>query len=297
MKNIRLFLAIIFFLSNYTMKSQSVEKINRIQKSKTIILSSSLALSMAGAYYYAENAWWNEEAVDFHFDQGADLTYALNVDKAGHFMGGIIVADIFQNSILWVGLDQKTAYWYAALYGSGIQLAIEIKDAYAPYWGFSKADFVAGSVGSFWPLLTYYYPKLKAVNFKLSYWKRSDIYWQLEAEREKFPSSFAWQDDYPNQTYWMSIDVNSLIGESWWPDFLNLAIGFGLDDSQYLDSQNTKKGGNNEWYIAIDYDLSKVLKKYDGRHAKKIKKWLNYLKLPAPTIRIAPTMEFYPFFM
>ena len=99
MKNIRLFLASIFLLSGYSMKSQSVEKTNKIQKSKVIIVSSSLALSMAGAYYYAENAWWNEQKVDFHFDQGADLTYALNVDKAGHFMGGIIVADIFQNSM------------------------------------------------------------------------------------------------------------------------------------------------------------------------------------------------------
>ena len=34
---------------------------------------------------------------------------------------------------------------------AGIQLAIEMKDAYAPYWGFSMWDFGTGSVGSFWP--------------------------------------------------------------------------------------------------------------------------------------------------
>ena len=35
-------------------------------------------------------------------------------------------------------MDKERALWYGAAFGTSMQLAIEIKDAYAPYWGFSK---------------------------------------------------------------------------------------------------------------------------------------------------------------
>ena len=36
--------------------------------------------------------------------------------------------------------------------------------------------------------------------------------------------------------------------------------GFGLDESQYIDAYNSKKGGNNELYMGFDYNLKKCLK-------------------------------------
>ena len=127
--------------------------------------------------------------------------------------------------------------------------------------------------------------------------KRSDIFWDLESIRGKEVSDYAWHDDYPNQTYWLAFNLNSLSKNSIFPDWLNLAIGFGLDDSQYLDENLTKKGGKNEWYIAIDYDVSKLLKRWDTSLGKNVKRWLNYFHFPAPTIRIAPKLEFYPLFL
>ena len=77
----------------------------------------------------------------------------------------------------------------------------------------------------------------------------------------------------------MTFDVNHFLERAGtetccWPDWLNIAIGFGLDDTQYLPGWNeekkyldtsvpnagTKTGGQNEWYIALDYDFSKILK-------------------------------------
>ena len=135
------------------------------------------------------------------------------------------------------------------------------------------------------------------INFKFSYYKQSDIYWELDRKRGKEPNKYAWQDDYPNQTYWLSVDVNHFTKTCCWPDWLNLAIGFGLDDTQYLNENNTKMGGNNEWYIALDYDIPKMLKKWNSPTGKKVKHWLNYIHLPAPTIRISPKLEFYPLFL
>ena len=272
-------------------------KRDSLNKGRVIIVSSSLGAALVGSYWYIQNSWWSEKQIDFHFDAGADKTYALNVDKVGHFIGGLLTADIFSSSMKWAGMSEKQSLWYGAAFGSGFQLAIEMKDAYAPYWGFSKWDLALGSAGSIWPVAQYYNDDLKAINFKFSYYKRSDIYWELDRKRGKEPNKYAWQDDYPNQAYWMIFDVNHFTETCCWPEWLNVAIGFGLDDTQYLDENNTKTGGQNEWYIALDYDIPKMLKRWNSSTGKKVKHWLNYFHLPAPTIRISPKLEFYPLFL
>ena len=288
------FLVILFVLSQNIFGQSDSLKLN---KKRVFIVGSSLAGALGGSYLYVQNSWWSEKQEPFHFDDGADLTYALNVDKVGHFMGGLEAADVFSSSMKWAGMQEEQALWYGAAFGSGLQLAIEMKDAYAPYWGFSKWDLALGSAGSLFPVAQYYNDDLKAINFKFSYYKHSDIYWQLDRQRGKESNKYAWQDDYPNQTYWLSVDVNHFTETCCWPDWLNLAIGFGLDDTQYLNESNTKMGGNNEWYIALDYDIPKMLKKWNSPTGKKVKHWLNYIHLPAPTIRISPKLEFYPLFL
>ena len=69
-----------------------------------------------------------------------------------------------------------------------------------------------------------------------------------------------------------------------------------MDDTQYLNEHFTKTGGNNEWYIALDYNIPKMFKRWDSLTAKKIKHWLNYVHFPAPTIRVSPKLEVYPLF-
>ena len=295
MKFKSLFFLVIFFVLSQNIFGQSDSL--KVNKKRVFIVGSSLAGALGGSYLYVQNSWWSEKQEPFHFDDGADLTYALNVDKVGHFMGGLEAADVFSSSMKWAGMQEEQALWYGAAFGSGLQLAIEMKDAYAPYWGFSKWDLALGSAGSLFPVAQYYNDDLKAINFKFSYYKHSDIYWELDRQRGKEPNKYAWQDDYPNQTYWLSVDVNHFTETCCWPDWLNLAIGFGLDDTQYLNENNTKMGGNNEWYIALDYDIPKMLKKWNSPTGKKVKHWLNYIHLPAPTIRISPKLEFYPLFL
>jgi len=269
----------------------------KINKKRVLLVGSSLAVGLGGSYWYIQNSWWSDKQIPFHFDDGSDLTYALNVDKIGHFMGGLESADVFSSSMKWAGMNEKQALWYGAAFGSGLQLAIEMKDAYAPYWGFSKWDLVLGSAGSLWPIAQYYNDDLKAINFKFSYYKHSDIYWELDRQRGKETNKYAWQDDYPNQTYWLTFDINHFAETCCWPDWLNMAVGFGLDDTQYLNEGDTKIGGNNEWYICLDYDIPKMLKKWNSPTGKKVKHWLNYFHFPAPTIRISPELEFYPLFL
>jgi hypothetical protein len=292
-KSLFLFSAFVILFQNITAQNDSLI----VNKNRVYIVSSSLTASLAASYFYVQNSWWSEKQIPFHFDSGSDLIYALNVDKVGHFIGGLAAADIFSTSMKWAGMNEKKSLWYAAGFGSSVQLAIEMKDAYAPYWGFSKWDFFIGSSGALWPVAQYYNNDLKAINFKFSYYQHSDIYWELDRQRGKEINKYAWQDDYPNQTYWMIFDLNHFIETCCWPEWLNVAIGFGLDDNQYLNENDTKIGGNNEWYIALDYDIPKILKKWDSPIGKKVKHWLNYIHFPAPTIRISPKLQFYPLFL
>lgn len=86
-----LLFVILFLLSALNIKAGGIIKntSDSINKGRLVIVSSSLGAVLYGSYYYIENVWWSEKKTNFHFDNGADLTYALNVDKAGHFMGGL----------------------------------------------------------------------------------------------------------------------------------------------------------------------------------------------------------------
>ena len=290
-------LFLVGFLLLFSKEIFSQKDTSKVNKKRVFIVGSSVGATLGVSYWYIQNSWWSEKQIPFHFDNGADLTYALNVDKAGHFMGGLEAADFFSSSMKWAGMNEKQSLWYGAAFGSGLQLAIEMKDAYAPYWGFSKWDLALGTAGALWPVAQHYNDDLKSINFKFSYYKRSNIYWDLDKQRGKETNKYNWQDDYPNQTYWITFDVNHFTESCCWPDWLNVAVGFGIDDSQYLDENFTKTGGENEWYIAFDYDIPKMLNKWDSPTGKKVKHWLNYIHFPAPTIRISPKLEFYPLFL
>lgn len=296
MKLKKLLIFFLIFFINKDVNAQSVDS-TLMNKKRFFLVSSSLAAYFGASFYYVQNSWWSDISNDFHFDPGNDLVYALNVDKAAHFFGGVYSSDLFSSSYRWSGVNKTNSLWYGAAFGTGVHLAIELKDAYAPYWGFSKWDMAFGSAGAFWPVFQHYFKPAQAFNFKFSYFKRSNIYWELENQRGRDPSMFSWYDDYPNQTYWMSIDINKITMETEIPKWLNLAVGFGLDDSQYLNEGGTKMGGNQEFYLALDYNIKEILKNWKSPLAKKIKFIFKYYKFPAPTIQITPKIKFYPFFM
>ena len=100
MKSIRLFLLLILALYSHSSFCQNSEKNRPIFNKKKLTISvGALSAGTVGAYFYAKNTWWSDQATNFHFDQGADLIYAMNVDKASHFFGGFVSAEMFMR--LW----------------------------------------------------------------------------------------------------------------------------------------------------------------------------------------------------
>ncbi len=254
------------------------------------IVYGSSALTIGSTYVYLQKKWWNENGTAFHFDKGRDGRYASNLDKVAHWMGGVFTADVYYDAFRWAGASERKAEWLALGAAAFVQAGIEVKDGFAPYYGFSWRDVAFGTVGGFWPMLQNRSGFLRDAQWKASYWQRTPKYF---TERGIAIQRFS-IDDYINQTYWFSFSPEHFGGEgfrNFWPDWLQLSVGMGLE-AETWSIGHTGEGGRHEWYIAPDINLIKLFKP-KSTFAKTAFKVLKYIKIPAPTLRVRPKMRFY----
>jgi hypothetical protein len=232
--------------------------------------------------FYVQNAWWKDYRGPFHFRE--DLHYARNVDKVGHFYAGMLISSLGREAMEWSGFRPEKAVWYGAGIGSLFELYVEVQDGFSTLWGFDRVDAAADIAGAFFPVAKYYAPFLNNVDVKFSY---------LPSNAEP-PRGGPFQnqkrlvvDDYEGQRFWLSFKVGNLLPnpvKSIWPDFLGIALGLGVRDLE-------KNGGQLEWYVALDYDLTKL--PGDSGFLKALKEGLNFIHLPSPAIRFSPSVILY----
>lgn len=267
----------------------------RIHPLRAKVVAGTAVLGLVGSYVYVQNAWWSDNKTSFHIDHDMDYRYAKNVDKGAHFIGGIMCAELFKSGLYWAGFSKERSYWYAFILSSIMQGFVEIKDGFAPTYGFSFGDVAAGTAGSFIPYIKYRHPYLHALNVKLSYYRHDDYYFRM------FPHA-DFIDDYMNQTYWLALTLNDWLPkgsaiEKIWPDFLCVVGGWGVDNTLdlYYTGQNldvNKGKGNYEYYVSIDIDWRRIIRQ-DTHFRKALASTLNYVKLPLPTVRLGPSVKYY----
>ncbi|MBO0949223.1 hypothetical protein [Fibrella forsythiae] len=252
---------------------------------RTGLLLSSSVLSLGATYVYLEKKWWSEGYTNFHLDDGRDFRYASNIDKFGHLLGGIVTADTYYGGFRWAGMTKQRAEWYAVGAAAFVQLSIEFKDGFSPRYGLSWADVAVGTLGGFWPMLQNHAPFFRDSQVKFSYWQRTDKYYEHRGIKTQAFSI----DDYINQTYWFSFSPKYLFGSSLkqkWPDWLQLSAGVGLDADTWSPTRNGE-GGLWEIYLAPDINLVELFKPRKP-WLKSILHVLSYIKVPMPTLQIAP---------
>ena len=268
------------------------------------MISASSFLSLGASYVYLNNTWWAEQKTSFHFDAGKgidnmlrlsrDGKYAKNLDKAGHFFGGVLTSSLFSKSLEWSGMQSPNQYLWGGVFGTLIQGFIEYKDGYAPQWGFSTYDLLSGSIGSFYPYFQSKSKLLYAIDVKLSYFKRNDYYRAITGKNH-------FTDDYINQTYWLTFNPHRLNSDAKWPKWLGIAIGFGVDDhlnNYYLRMPNGNSDygkGGYEFFLSPDLDFKEILPKRKGW--QKTARILNFIKVPSPTIRISRASKLFPIYL
>ncbi|PLX23132.1 MAG: hypothetical protein C0600_15690 [Ignavibacteria bacterium] len=242
------------------------------------------------AYYFT--TFYNDnyaQRAPFHtFDDWYNAD--LNVDKLGHIWGTQTYTHTLYHIFRWTNMPEtESMYWSSGL-AMLYQLEMEITDGLYERWGFSWWDMGANSVGAVWPNLQRSYPALQSVNLKMSY-------------RPSHAVKAGWIEhdylrDYDGFTYWLSLSVNDFLPEAvepYWPDWLAIAVGYGANRTMLGDgiynSVNGVGQGEQEWYVALDYDLRKL--PGDSAFMQFVKESLNLFHWPAPAIRFTPSAVYY----
>lgn len=274
-----------------SLRSSSDSLNKEVRQRRNWIIAGSTVASFGGSYLFLKNAWWKEQRVPFHLDAGRDLRYALNLDKVAHFSAGVWVADLYTDAFEWAGYPRKKAALYGASMAFVVHLSTELKDAYAPRWGFSLLDLASGSLGGVFTLGQQHSKIMANMSIKATYWQRTTKYFEVATKRTK-PFSI---DDYLNQTFWLSYYPKSQLPGKWrdhTPDWLGISVGTGIEPD-YWDGNG---GGRHEWYIAPDVHLERLLKP-KKIFWKKVVKVLNYTRLPLPALQVYPKMKLYGLFL
>jgi len=243
----------------------------------------SLTLIAYGAAYglVFAKGWWDDEHSHFHLEN--DFDYALNLDKFGHFAAGVVLGESFYEGYRWAGASEFNSYLFAGLSAMMTHVAIDVKDGYSPEWGFSVFDVLSGTLGGFYPMAERYIPLFKYIDLKWSYWINTKAYYR-QSETGVFT------DDYVNQTFWASFKPYRLLpagARAYYPSWLAFAAGLSIDEKVFTGEPHPRR----EVYLAFDYDLEAF--RPQSRMARTIIKYLNYFKLPAPTIQVYPEFHWY----
>ncbi len=227
------------------------------------------------APFHTFNDWYNAD---------------LNVDKLGHIWGSQAYANVLYRIFRWTGMSETSSMYWSGGGAMLFQLEMEITDGLYEKWGFSWWDMAANAVGSAWPNVQRLVPELQSVNLKMSYRPSAAV-----------RNDWVQHDyirDYDGFTYWLAFSVEDMLPESakpWWPDWLGIAVGYGANRTMLGKNQfNSADGrgqGEQEWYIALDYDLRKL--PGDGAFVRFLKEELNIFHLPSPAVRIAPGAVWY----
>lgn len=256
-----------------------------LQEFSPLKFSGMVALTAAsyGAAYglVFAKGWWDEEGSDFHFEN--DFEYAKNLDKFGHFAAGVAFAEIFYQGYYWSGLTEFQSYTAAAVSAMLTHVAIDVKDGYSPEWGFSVFDVLSGTLGGLYPMGKRYIPAFQYFDLKWSYWINTKAYYRQS-------DTGVFTDDYCNQTFWLSLKVHKFLPQAarkYYPSWLAIAAGLSIDEGVFQH-----KKGKYEVYIALDYDFEAIFQPHE-RWARNLVRWINYFKLPAPTIQVYPDVKFH----
>lgn len=240
---------------------------------------------------WLSSTWYNSYTSFHFFDDVFEWEY---LDKIGHFFTsfylGLFAYQAFGNQ---ENLNRPLRRKWICFTGFVLLLPIEILDGFSLNYGASPADLLANALGG---IFCYAYVSNKVVSAitpKFSFHATA----MSMIRPEMLGANFAQQivKDYNGQTYWFSIDINSVFEQKILPGWLLLTVGYG--------GENLLGGHDNAWedkhretndysylprtkcfFISVDVNASAL------RSKNKLFSYLFapfvLLKFPAPAIEI-----------
>lgn len=238
-----------------------------------------LATQQVASYYLEYKWWWEGNYHKFNVNSdGGFNNYSLGLDKVGHFYTSYMFSNALRELFTWGHFSNRTTNWVSVAIPFAWALSIEIGDGFSRY-EFSPGDLTANTLGIAYALAQHKVPVLRNFNFKFSYFPGSYF-------SENNFKGWSLTADYDGHIYWLSTDIHGLLSEKYkkhWPAFLNLALGYGINnfsESFYYGKNYVKQ---REFFIGLDYNLRSLKAKNETRAA--VRNILDYYHYPAPGIK------------
>lgn len=263
---------------------RSLSGFSTVNPTRLAVVGGGLVALIAGIHIYQQNGWWKDNRAPFHVRE--DLTYGVWVDKIGHFYGATVGAFIARKAYEWTNVSDETALWLGSGTAFLFQTYIEIEDGFSK-WGFDRVDFAANLLGTAWPVARHYSPFLRSFDFKFSYHPSPLLGTNPPGTGFQGQKHLIF-DDYEGQTLWLSVKVHDFLprgAQDYWPRFLCLAVGYGARDVAIRDAFPVV-------FLALDLDMTRIIPT-DTWFLKTLGEALNFIHVPAPTVRISPTTIWY----
>ena len=223
-----------------------------------------------GLYEYFRRAWWSGERSDFYINNDWDGNFR-DQDKLGHLLGGYVLSEAGRELLQAACVSEKKAAVWAAVYAAAFQLQIEIWDGTQAKYGFSPPDLLFNTLGQGLSLSHAFAPKMRAVMPTISYARTQAL---KNVQAGLIPGDLRTTVDYSGQTYWLSVDVDTLLSgraKRLWPDLLRFSVGHTISDwvdpatgdfvrarrrvLLSLDVDPLKLPGQARWWVAVKKGL------------------------------------------
>lgn len=257
------------------------DTLNIPRRNGVVITEASLAsLTLVGL-----NQVWYSDYTQTSFKTIDDSSEWLQMDKLGHVFSSYQLGRIGANSLNWAGVSEKDQLIYGSTLGLGFLTAVEVMDGFSEEWGFSWSDMAANFAGTGLYVGQELLWKDQRIVIKYSF-NSTDF---AEIRPEILGDGFLEEmlKDYNGQTYWLSANINSFIENTFLPDWLNFAFGYGADGMLTGDSNDPLYENQNrirQYYLSLDVDLTRI--KTNSHLLKTIFDVLNVIKVPFPALEI-----------
>lgn len=305
----RLLLTVVLVVFALTGKSQSFfepsDTLNKKRFTKALVFTGTTYTAFSVGLY---NIWYRQyEQESFHLFN--DWGEWRHMDKIGHVHTAYLQGVLCYKGARWTGLGKKPAIITGTICGMLFQSTIEVMDGFSSKWGFSIPDMAANvsGVGIFALQQSLWDEQrigIKVSSVPISYSTEPIISRDglgTTSLKTRTGSLFGhnyferYLKDYNAQVYWLSFNVHSFLPENnRWPQWLNLAVGYGAQnmfggyannwtsDGHEYTADPAKYPRYSQLFVGPDIDLTRIRTR--SPFLRSVLSVLNVFKVPGPAV-------------
>ncbi|MGV6831295.1 MAG: DUF2279 domain-containing protein [bacterium] len=235
----------------------------------------------------ALNQLWYSDFEQSNFRTINDSGEWRQLDKFGHVYATYHLTRLSADAFKWSGLSKEKSNLYGAISSYTFMTAIEIFDGFSEDWGFSWYDMAANTLGTGLYLGQEYLWDEQRILLKYSF-NRSKY---AALNPSKLGDGFTEElfKDYNGQTYWLSFNLFAFTQSSFFPKWLNVAVGYGAEGmlngrSSLQITEFNQNERYNQFYLSLDVDFTRI--QTNSHFLKTLFSLVTMLKIPFPTLEI-----------